>query len=377
MMKDQNQKLKAIRYSVALGLVPCLEVRMRYAYEGAATPSEITDLDVLSVRPAAQIGMQRVFFDCKTVAKMSAINRALWAQGARTLAGCSEAFVILLRPAPEAHRLAADAIGVRLFHEALFDDYASTTSSDYKIERTYLCDVAGWDAIRTIPDRNANLTKIVDFLLTEAPTQSRSTVALRSLMGAMRRVRGELDPSKPAHRALFAVAASQLLLTSADLVVRFHTAFEKSLSKAQFESSLRYFVWDGRDNYEVRRKLNDALQRSKGGDSIEPFDLPGWEQFIELFRAFLDAPLLVGTAALPCKELGFREVSIASPEIDMRLAKRLGANARVRQFIQFSAVFLVQALQLPREFADTLLDSAKAVNASGNSPTVVVPGRGV
>jgi hypothetical protein len=367
-MKDIDQKLKAIRYSVACGLVPFLEVRIRYAFEGATSPSDITDLDVLALRPAGLTHAQKVFFDCKTQTKLSAINRALWAQGAKSLAGCSEAFVILTRPAPEAHRLAADSLGVRLFHEALFDEYAATTAPDYKVERSYLCSVESWEALRSAPERFPQLEKLIYFLTTEAPTLGKATMTLRALMSVLRRSRGELDPAKEIHRAIFGVATSQLLLTCAELVTRFHSAFEKTLSKPQFEESLRYYVWDGRDNYEVRRKLSEALQRSKGGEAREAFELPGWEAFVELFRSFLDAPLLVGTAALPCKELALRELMPADADRDLRLARRLGANARVRQFIQFAAAYLVVAVNVPKEFADRLIESAKTALAGVPAP---------
>jgi len=366
MIKDTAQKLKAVRYCVSTGLVPFMEVRIRYAFEGAKTPSDITDLDVLGIRPAGITRPQRSLFDCKTQAKMSAINRALWAQGAKSLAGCEEAFVILSRAAPEPHRLAADSLGVRLFHEPLFDEYAASTSPDYKIEQSYLCDAKRWEDLKSISKRFPRLDRFGEFLLLEAPTQGRGTVALRGLMSSLRRARGELDPDNPFHRALFGLALSQLLLSCAELVMRFHTAFDKSLTKAEFEECLRYFIWDGRDNYEVRRKLSDALRANRGDDAGDAFELPGWDAFIEMFRSYLDAPLMVGTTALPCKELAFRGMGAIDTNSDSRLAKRLAANGRVRQFIQFGATYLANAVQLPREFPDGLLESVKtALSKSG------------
>jgi hypothetical protein len=43
----------------------------------------------------------------------------------------SEAFVILAKPAIEAHRLAGNSFGVRLFSEPLFDKFATSASVDY------------------------------------------------------------------------------------------------------------------------------------------------------------------------------------------------------------------------------------------------------
>ena len=94
MIKDINQKLKAVRYCVALGIVPHMEVVVRFSSEVSETPSNITDIDVLGIKPCNDSPSHRIIFDCKTLNKMSAINRALWAKGLVDLTHSDEAFVI-------------------------------------------------------------------------------------------------------------------------------------------------------------------------------------------------------------------------------------------------------------------------------------------
>jgi hypothetical protein len=109
---------------------------------------------------------------------------------------------------------------------------------------------------------------------------------------------------------------------------------------------------------ELAHDLQTGLGRTSIPDfdrlPIEPFEFPAWERFVELFRGFLDAPLLLGSVCLPLKDLAFREVSIPTAELDRRLTMRLESNSRIRQFILASASYLIEATRLPREFKEHL-----------------------
>ncbi len=114
MNKDAVQKQKAIRFCVANGVVPYLEVVVRYVGEVADIEADISDVDVLGIRPSSIQGGTKTIFDCKTLNKVSAISRAMWAAGLMRLIEADEAYVILNKAAPEGHRLASNEIGVRL-----------------------------------------------------------------------------------------------------------------------------------------------------------------------------------------------------------------------------------------------------------------------
>ena len=84
---------------------------------------------------------------------MSAINRALWAKGLVTLTHCNEAFVILSKAAPEAHRLAGNSLDVRLFTEKLFDEFAHAVANDFAVQNSYIEDLNAWELLSKIPSK--------------------------------------------------------------------------------------------------------------------------------------------------------------------------------------------------------------------------------
>ncbi len=332
MIKDTLQKQKAIRYCVSVGLVPCPEVVVRYAEDVAETVSDISDIDVLRIKPAGEFPAKLVLFDCKTQAKISAINRALWLAGLQKLVGADEAFVILNKASPEGHRLAANSIGVRLFSEKLFDTFGSTASIDYRAGASDLEDIRAWEELLSIREKSKGLAPLLLYLLNEAPLEKVSTEGFRTLLSKLKQTAGEFDVSKPTHRCLYSLAVTQALIFLAGMTREFHNVFDPAMDKAAFSSSLRYYAWGGKEGYALREKLHKALQANKQHEEAVAFDLPGWERFVELMRTFMDAPLLVGAAALPLKDIGFRELCDIRELAERRIAAEFGANARSRQF---------------------------------------------
>lgn len=354
MIKDIHQKLKAVRYCVALGMVPHMEVVVRFSSEISETPSDITDIDVLGIKPCDDSPSHRILFDCKTQNKMSAINRALWAKGLVSLTHCDEAFVILTKAAPEAHRLAGNSLGVRLFTEKLFDGYAGAAAKDFAVQNSYLENLSAWECIGEIPSKYPALKNFSVYLTSSALLETRGTQGLRNLMAKCKKIEGEFDPAKETHRALFKLTLVQFCFYMSEMVRDFHNIFNPEIDKSEFEKIIRYYIWGGKENYDLRQRLKAALQNAKGVTEIEPFEFPAWERFVELFRGFLDAPLLLGSVCLPLKDLAFREVSTPTAELDRRLSMRLESNSRVRQFILASASYLIEATRLPREFKEHL-----------------------
>ena len=93
--KDRHQKEMAIRYCLAQGMSPCLEIVIPSRSDLSDAPEALTDLDVVGLEFIADGGLRRLLFDCKTANKMSAVNRAFWAAGVLAYSGCDEAFIIL------------------------------------------------------------------------------------------------------------------------------------------------------------------------------------------------------------------------------------------------------------------------------------------
>src|SRR3569623_95402 len=353
MIKDTYQIIKAVRYCVALGFVPHMEVAVRFVADVSDSPCDLTDIDVLGIRPGAESASLRVLFDCKTLNKMSPINRAFWAKGLMAITNCSEAFVILSKPAIEAHRLAENSFGVRLFSEPLFDTFAVSASPDYLIPNSYLENVDSWAKLTEARKHYPALLELLTFLNSSALLQVSGTQGIRNLMSHIRHASGELDPTKDIHRSIFKLALAQFSVFVNDLVRDFHNIFDPQADRQQFERTLRYYIWGGKENYELRQKLNNAIKAARGVTEPEPFEFPAWDKFVEYFRGCLDSPLSVSATCLPIKDKAFRELTIPDVDIDRRLSSRLRANNRIRQFSLAAAFYFTDAAKLPREFRET------------------------
>jgi hypothetical protein len=334
MIKDTAQKQKAIRFCVATGAIPYLEVVVRYVADIATVEADISDVDVLGIRATSFGLQQKIIFDCKTQNKIGAIGRALWAAGLMQLIKADEAYVILNKAGPEGHRLAANELGVRLTSESLFDNFGKLSSPNYAEGATYLDDIDTWNALFNLQRSNANLESLVGFLLSSAPLEVRYTNGFRSLLSRLWKSEGEIDSGKPVHKALWGLVVCEALRFLSSMAVEFNHVFDPALDKAQFESLLRNFVWGGRDAYLLRQKLHVQVRVAKSQEDVSQLELPGWDRFVELMRSLMDAPHLAASGLLPAKDLAFKALAaVPRVEADRRIAQELASTNRGRQFL--------------------------------------------
>lgn len=362
MIKDSAQKQKAVRYCVAHGYVPYMECLVRFSGDTSESISDITDVDVLGLRPAGEAPTRRLVFDCKTLAKTSGVNRALWAAGLLRLVAADEAFVILVKDAPQGHRLAASKVNVHLFSEKLFDQYAQASSIDYLESITYLDNLSAWDTLWKLRTQLPRTAALVEFLTSEAAFEQNPAAGFRSLLSKLKQAEGEFNVSKPSHRMLYGIVVSQAITFLADVVRDFNTLFDPSMNLETFQKSLRNYIWGGREGYELRKRLQAALHADRLDDGQE-VQLPGWDSFVELVRSLLNAPLLAGSSALPIKDLAFRELGIPSLLADGRIKHELTSNPRARQFSLSVNRYIGSLSRLLKDCSDHLKDELTKVSA--------------
>lgn len=341
MIKDIAQKQKAIRYCVANGLIPYLEVVVRYVAEVAPVEADISDVDVLGIRPSSLTKEQKLIFDCKTQNKVGAVGRALWAAGLMRLIHADGAFVILNKAAHEGHRLAANELGVRLTSESLFDNFGKLSSPNYNEGSTYLDIVPSWETIIGLAAGNENLAPLIEFVLQDGPLERNNVAGFRALLARLRKAEGEFDASKPAHRALWGLVVCEALRLLSNLAVEFNSVFDPAMSKEKFEALLRNYVWGGRESYQLRQKLHSQVRSARHGEEDSQLDLPGWDRFLELMRSFMDAPHLASSGVLPAKDLAFRQLALGDRELaDKRIKAELANSTRARQYVIATSRYL-------------------------------------
>jgi hypothetical protein len=354
MIKDKAQKRLAAKFCAVQGIVPFLEVVVRSQAGLEDQPVDITDIDVLGLSLGRAGAIQRLLFDCKTVLKLSAINRALWVAGLKELVAADRAYIIQKKEAPYSHKLVANGLHVSIYSEETFVRYAESIAIDFAGDVTYLDHVDTWDAFDGLRRSEPALADFLWFVTTQAALERSGPRGIRSGLSVLLKAGPELDPRKPLHRLLFNSFLSAFLISLSLSATSLIEIFQFSMERDDFERTVRYFVWEGRENYMNRRQMKLALDKVKGDTSASDFDLPEWPRFLNIVRSFLDAPASSATLPFLAKEIAFRGIAGPRREPDDRLRRLFQANNRSRQFIFATANYLVLAAKLPREFEQLL-----------------------
>jgi hypothetical protein len=241
-----------------------------------------------------------------------------------------------------------------LHSEQTFVQYAKSISIDFSKDITYLDNLDIWDSLLSLAAPHNPLADMILFVNARTGTEHSGPKGLRLGLSALLTSGPELDPKRPIHRLVFGTLVSAFLMFLNLSVNSLKEVFEFSMSKDAFEKTIRYFVWEGRDNYEIRRAMRMELHRQSGAPS--QFDLPEWDQFLHIIRSFLDAPEAIASLPFLAKEVAFRSMTGGRKDSDDHLRSRFAANNRARQFIFGAAKYLVSAGKLPTEFNRLLED---------------------
>ena len=351
--KDRFQKEQAIRFCVLSGRLPFLEVNVENVKELRDTSTTITDIDVLGCIVDLSGKQRRVIFDCKTLGKTSPINRAMWASGLMAYTGCDEAFIILRKKASEAHRMSAKKLNVHLFDESQFKAYAESFSPSFSLDHSYQTNIDNWSRHAEIYKKGSEFEKFGNFLNNELPLEAEPPRGIKRLIAALGKGRGEFDPSKVAHQAVFCHALMMFSYMMAMAVHELVNIVDHDAKKDDFDRLIRYYIWGGRDTYARRQRMNDLFVMQGNGDN-ERLDLPEWEGFLELTRNMMDSPNDVIACCSPLRELSLKKITEPVAEKDEKLAQAVANSSRIRQFSIAQARYLIKATRLPTDFEEVL-----------------------
>jgi hypothetical protein len=367
--KDLHQKTAAIQFCVSLGIVPFYEVNVSNVKDLSDKPEVLTDIDVVGLSQNHH-RITRTLFDCKTT-KASPINRAFWAAGVAKYAEADDCYVILKRSAPEAHRISAKSLCVHLFDEAQFKHHALALSPRPPAGGDYMVDMRRWHALHEVFRSNPPFERLGEYLRHVVPLETDAPKIVRGIIANMRQARGEFDPAKPGHIAVFCYCVVGFAIAMATVARDIFDAFDPKQPKDVFQRFLRDYIWGGREAYQLRKKLREVMAL-KTDQPIAEFELHGWDDFVELVRALLDAPEAVFLCALPITGLTLRILGADSQAQDGTVREQLSRSNRQRQFSFRLSSYLIAASGLPKEFDEVfkaLLNSAMTTPSSVSALT--------
>lgn len=347
--KDTSQKEKAIRYCISNGILPYLEVIVNNIREISDVSTVITDLDVLGLEVSRRGNVHKTLFDCKTVGKMSAINRAFWAAGVMAYIDCDESYVILTKKASEAHRVSAKTLNVHLFQENDFEKYAEFANINFLDRKKYSAHISVWHSYYSIFEKNDSLKKLGQHINTRIPLENDFAKSLRELLGIVRITKGELNPEKKEHMAVYCSIILSFLLVMIPISSQIADIFDPEMNQSEYEKVLRYYVWGGRDSYIQRRDLKNAAQEVSGGKKGE-LELPAWDKFVEISRGFLESPAEIKETLIPCRELSLRYLSEHDVYKDYQLSISFKSSNRIAQFMIAASHYIFSSAGLPKDF---------------------------
>ncbi|API50574.1 hypothetical protein BMW22_02040 [Rhizobium leguminosarum] len=352
--KDRHQKELAIRHCLAVGLVPFVEVLVHSTADLSETTEVLTDIDVLGIGVSGDGVLHRTAFDCKTTNKMSAINRALWARGLCDYLDMDGAFVILKRPAARNHRLSALSLHVDLHDEESFVELSRSYDPSFPALISYQSDIENWDQLEAAYKKWFWSEPLYHLTQTVAPTATQPASVFRKIVAELRAVKGNFDPEKGEHLAILFDTMCSCFLMWAVMAREIRRFYDPTMDKVQFEQTLRFYMWDGRESYLLRQRLAEKNGRETSTHAI---DLPSWNSLVQMAGLIIASPQSVFECAAFCKELSIRSIAKRNGDFENAIKKRVSANNRVRQFTGALAKYLVEASGMPT-------DMIKAVSAS-------------
>jgi hypothetical protein len=328
---------------------PCLEVVVASASDLSDTTEVLTDLDVVGLDFIADGGFRRLIFDCKTTNKMSAVNRAFWAAGILAYSGCDEAFVILKNKAVYNHRLSALTIGVDLHDEASFEDLGNARDIGFNADINYQSSVDRWNVVFDIYSKNTWSEALFLTGRNAAPLSVQPWRVFRKMVAELRTARGQFDPAKDGHVAIFldVMAAIFILWSSIGRDVR--RFYDPKMSKAEFEKALLYYIWGGKESYQIRQELR---QKTDASGAIQEF--PSWDKLVSFAGLVIAGPQELFGCVNICREMSIRMLSGKLTEQEKGLSKMLSANKRARQFIMAASEYMIAASGLPKDLTERI-----------------------
>lgn len=359
MIKDRAQKKLAARFCAAQRIVPFAEVIVRSSAALEDSPVDVTDVDLLGIEFGRRGAERRILFDCKT-GKMSAINRALWVGGVKYYTGADEAYLILKRDAPYSHRLVANEMNIHIHSEDNFAKFAASVAPDFLYDCTYLDDMNVWDSFPALMSDNPKIKDLINFSNIVSASEKSGAKGLRSGLSVLLKTAPELDPRKERHVFIYAAFLSAFAAFAAMTAVDMKNVFQFDMNRDDFDKTARYYIWGGRDSYQMRRSLKASLEKSNLEGSVD-LELPEWPRFLNMFRGFLDAPDLLAAVPYLSKEIAFRIMSGSRMEPDRRIAKIFFDNNRARQFLFALNSYLIAAGRIPREMQKIYEDMVNSI----------------
>lgn len=351
--KDNPAKNSALKFCVASGMLSFTEVNVFTSVDLTSAPKIITDIDVLGIWLRQDGSISKSIFDCKSTGG-PAIARALWLSGLLKLVGAEDGMLLMGKPAERAHRLAARQLGINVFGSGGFDNFASATNPEYAALRSYGGDLNNWHLLHDAAQKFSPGGEILHILHQEVPLTQDVARSFRRVISRILPLKGELNPAKSSHLAIFNEICVCMALMLTMMVGDLRNILDLNEDEKEFGQVVRYYLWGGPEGVANLRRLYELL-RAHDSNTEQETALVAWPNLLQLLRGLLEAPTMLRSPALGLRELALRQLAKHDDIADRRTGQ-LFAEARSRQFAKRIALYSAAVLKLPTEFADRIAE---------------------
>lgn len=362
MLKDRAQKASALRLAVRKRWLPQMEVDVEPSQQMEKTKYLLTDIDVLAIAQAPLGPHIKFVFDCKSSARESAISRAFWLHGVMARSRSTRGFVVLNDRVSISrdHRISASDLGITLLHETEMEPFANSLDASVAPIDSNAANLEAWEEFLGIKTKYPLLADYLDFSRSTYWMTKGSGEQCRKLVGKLRRVRAELDPSKKEHLAIFGDALCLFIHAVSEMASDLFLLLLRPSSRDEFSEALLATLYGGYDNLDAALKIRRV---ALGADQEDPTTIfPDLSRFEHLVREILQAPLQALPAALMARELAFGHLTGTYHTDTAR--EILEEHAYVSKFIFLGASYLTKALRLPPEFLEVFSNQMTQVRST-------------
>lgn len=365
MLKDRAQKASILRLAVNKRWLPQLEVDVEPTQNIDTKKSLLTDIDILAIVPSLSGKHSRFVFDCKSGARESAISRAFWLHGVIARTQSTRGFVILNNriSISRDHRISASDFGITLLHESEIKDLANGIGSNITQSNAFSADIDIWEEFLGIKSKYPSLANYLDFVRSTYWMKKGTGERCRKMVGMLRRIRSEIDPTKREHLAVFGDALCLFLNAVSEMAIDLFFLLLKPASRDEYTELLLAVLYGGNENIEVAQKIRRITLGADEDDAVNIFpDLPRFEHLVS---EIVQAPLQALPTALLARELAFMNLTTCS---ESTLARDIiTENCYATKFIYLASEYLTKALQLPPEFSEHYSRRLTEIQASSGN----------
>lgn len=281
--------------------VPDIDVKLFNSTATAKTKIELTDIDVLGFKIGPELRPQKIAADCKTVKKMSPINRAFWLSGVMGTLDISRGFVVLSRTIEVDHKLAGQQLGITLLSEDDFTVLEKSLLPAYFPHQLNLFKADVWQKFFVEAQEQGQISRLWEYRRNRF-WQDTPQHGLRNTLMELRSHRRVFDQKNRIHTAVFLDVVTAFSIALSQMLTELFQVYLHPETKDELDQRMKAYVYGGRGTYETLNNLalRVAQLRSQLSQGSAPhveapstkdaLALPEWELFMQLFRTALDAP---------------------------------------------------------------------------------------